>query len=111
MRSSAAECAVQTGGNPVGFAGCAVGRLTLKELGQCFQGQIRKERFGPNNTIVLALTNAFNDLTKGPGENNEVVKALKSNSEWTGGPNSSQLIGGPNSMINMDKFGVVLTRS
>jgi hypothetical protein len=56
-------------------------------------------------------SNAFNDLTKGPGENNEVVKALKSNSEWTGGPNSSQLIGGPNSMINMDKFGVVLTRS
>ena len=37
---------------------------------------------------------------KGPGENNEVVKALKSISEWTAGPNSSQLIGGPNSMIN-----------
>src|SRR6185437_8458221 len=45
----AAECAVQTGGNPVGFAGCTAGRLTLKELTQCFSGG---SCFGPNNTIV-----------------------------------------------------------
>jgi hypothetical protein len=104
----AAECAVQTGGNPVGFAGCAAGRLTLKELTQCFQGQIGKDCFGPNNTIVVALTNAFNDLIHGPGKNNEIVKALDAISEWSGGPNSVvnnpwQLAGGPNSVINNPK--------
>jgi hypothetical protein len=55
----AAECAVQTGGNPVGFAGCSAGRLTLKELENCFNG---KGCFGPNNTIVVGLRNAFHDV-------------------------------------------------
>jgi hypothetical protein len=73
----AAECAVETGGNPVGFAGCTAGRLTIRELTKCFSGQIGKDCFGPNNTFVVTLSNAFNDLTKGPGENNEVVKAVK----------------------------------
>src|SRR5262249_35829993 len=59
----AAGCAVQTGGNPVGFAGCTAGLLTLKELAQCFSGG---SCFGPNNTIVKAYCNAFNDLLYGP---------------------------------------------
>lgn len=101
----AAECAVQTGGNPVGFAGCAAGRLTIRELTKCFAGQVGKDCFGPNNTIVKGLTNAFNDVIHGPGPNNEVVKAIKVIGELTGGPNSvinnpKQLTGGPNSLIN-----------
>jgi hypothetical protein len=32
--------------------------------------------FGPNNTIIKFLMDAWNDITKGPGKNNEVVKLL-----------------------------------
>jgi hypothetical protein len=97
----AAECAVQTGGNPVGFAGCTAGRLTLKELTQCFSG---KGCFGPNNTIVKFYSNAFKDLLHGPGANNEIVMALHRLQEATGGPNSvinnpNQIFGGDNSMF------------
>ncbi|MGJ5003209.1 hypothetical protein ACQR10_17935 [Bradyrhizobium sp. HKCCYLRH2060] len=98
----AAECAVQSGGNPVGFAGCTAGRLTLKELENCFNG---KGCFGPNNTIVVGLRNAFHDVLEGPGPNNELVKAVNAIGDLTGGPNSvinrpGQIWGGPNSMIN-----------
>jgi hypothetical protein len=101
----AAECAVQSGGNPVGFAGCTAGRLTVRELTKCFTGEIGKDCFGPNNSIVKGLSDAFEDLTHGPGENNEVVKAIRVVGELTGGPNSvinnpGQLAGGSNSMIN-----------
>jgi hypothetical protein len=97
----AAECAVQTGGNPVGFAGCTAGRLTLKELTQCLSGG---SCFGPNNTIVKAYTNAFNDLLHGPGQGNEYVKALHTLQDASGGPNSvinnpGQLLGGENSDV------------
>jgi hypothetical protein len=101
----AAECAVQSGGNPVGFAGCTAGRLTIRELTKCFSGQIGTDCFGPNNTIVKYLNDEFNDLTHGPGRNNEIVKAIEAIGQITGGPNSvinnpGQLTGGPNSLIN-----------
>jgi hypothetical protein len=32
--------------------------------------------FGPNNEIVKWIRNAWNDITKGPGKNNEAVKIL-----------------------------------
>ncbi|WP_315795703.1 hypothetical protein [Bradyrhizobium sp. SZCCHNRI3043] len=101
----AAECAVQTGGNPVGFAGCTAGRLTVRELTKCFTGQVGKDCFGPNNTVVISLNNAFKDLTQGPGPNNEVVKAVKAIGDLTGGPNSvinnpSQLTGSRESFVN-----------
>ncbi|MCP3392015.1 hypothetical protein NLM27_24790 [Bradyrhizobium sp. CCGB12] len=101
----AAECAVETGGNPIGFAGCTATQLTINELTKCFKGSIGTSCFGQNNTIVLTLTNAFNDLTKGPGPNNEIVKAIRAVGEITGGPNSvinnpRQLLGGSSSMIN-----------
>ena len=104
----AAECAVETGGNPVGFAGCTAGRLTVRELTKCFNGQIGKDCFGPNNTIVKTLNNHYSDLTKGPGQNNEIVKAIKAVEEVTGGPNSvindpKQLLGGDNSVFNNPK--------
>jgi hypothetical protein len=100
-----AECAAESGGVPVAFAGCAAGRLTLRELTKCFTGQIGKDCFGPNNTIAVTLTNAFNDVLHGPGKNNEIVKAVEAIGKLGGGPNSvinnpGQIAGGPNSMIN-----------
>jgi hypothetical protein len=98
----AAECAVNTGGNPLGFAGCTAGRLTLKELTQCFTGG---SCFGPNNSIVLTFTRAFNDVLHGPGENNEIVVALQNLRDLSGGPNSvinnpGQIFGGDNSVFH-----------
>jgi hypothetical protein len=55
----AAECAVQSGGNPIGFGGCTAGRLTARELTKCFT---TKDCFGPNNTIVKYFNNEFHDL-------------------------------------------------
>lgn len=75
----AAECAASTGGEPITFATCTAGRLTIAELTKCLSGEIGKEGgcFGPNNTIVLTLTNAFNDMTRGLGENNEITIAYR----------------------------------
>ncbi|MDZ5448257.1 hypothetical protein [Labrys sp. ZIDIC5] len=101
----AAECAVETGGNPVGFAGCTAGQLTIRELTKCFNGQIGKDCFGPNNTIIVGYRNAFHDLTQGPGKNNDIVKALEAIGQLTGGPNSvvnnpKQILPGPGSVFN-----------
>jgi len=101
----ASECAVETGGNPIGFAGCTAGRLTARELTKCFTGQFGKDCFGPENTLVKGVRNAFHDLTEGPGKNNEIVKALDAISELSGGPNSvvnnpKQILGGRNSVFN-----------
>ncbi|MBY5645850.1 hypothetical protein [Rhizobium leguminosarum] len=72
----AAECAVQSGGQPYATAACAATRLTIRELTKCFQGNFGETCFGRNNTIRMALDNAFNDLINGPGSNSEIVKAL-----------------------------------
>jgi hypothetical protein len=95
----AAECLTSTGGNPVAFAGCAGGRLTLRELEQCISGNWRSEDgcFGENNEVVKALNehekalrqvmraagletsydNMIGDLKRGRlGENNEVIKVF-----------------------------------
>lgn len=74
----AAECVVQSGGQPYAAGACAATRLTIRELAACFKGQVGKDCFGPNNTIVKTVNNAFNDVTKGPGKNNDVVKAIAS---------------------------------
>ena len=93
---------MQSGGNPLGFAGCTAGRLTLKELTQCFTGG---SCFGPNNTIVKTFSDAFNDLLHGPGENNEIVVVFRKLGELSGGPNSvinnpDQIFGGGNSIFH-----------
>jgi hypothetical protein len=73
----AAECAATSGGEPISFAGCTGGRLTVRELTKCIGGKIGEDCFGPNNTIRKYYENLFNDLTHGPGPNNEIVKAIK----------------------------------
>lgn len=79
----AAECAVNSGGEPVTFASCTAGRLTVRELTKCLSGKIGQDCFGPNNTIVNAYATVFNDLKncglgKGClGEGNDIVKAAK----------------------------------
>lgn len=75
----AAECASSTGGEPFSFAGCTAGRLTLKEFTQCLTGEIGKDCFGKENTIVQAFRTVGNDLKNCPnggpclGENNDIV--------------------------------------
>ena len=83
----AAECAVQSGGNPGGFAGCTAGRLTVRELTKCLSGKIGQDCFGPNNTLFATYKTIGADLqsclTGKPclGENNEIVKAAKAMEE------------------------------
>lgn len=74
----AAECAASTGGEPISFAGCTAGRLTVAELTKCMSGEIGTEGgcFGPNNTIVKTINNIAKDLTQGLGPGNELVKAF-----------------------------------
>ncbi len=36
----AAQCAVETGGNPAGFGGCVTTKLTIRELLKCMSGKI-----------------------------------------------------------------------
>lgn len=48
---------------------------------------------GKNNEIVKALNNARNDLTKGPGKNNEVIKVLNNaKDDLTKGPGKNNEI-------------------
>ncbi|MDP3527642.1 MAG: hypothetical protein Q8S27_23955, partial [Hoeflea sp.] len=101
----AAECAVQSGGEPTSFVTCTAGRLTVRELTKCFTGEIGKDCFGPNNTIVATLRNYYSDLLNGPGENNDIVNAFQEVGKLAGGPNSviinpQQIWGGKNSVFN-----------
>ena len=50
----------------------------MKELGKCLEKGIGGPGcFGPDNTIVKTINNAINDIIKGPGPNNEIVKAFQ----------------------------------
>lgn len=95
----AVECAMTSQGEPMTFAGCTGGRLTVRELEKCFtHGVGGNGCFGPNNEIVKGLravgvdmekilgpngfavqtwNNAVNDVQHGPGPNNEIVKAIR----------------------------------
>jgi hypothetical protein len=101
----AAECAVETGGNPIGWAGCTAGTLTVRELTKCFSGEIGKDCYGENNSFRKTLEDGFADITRGPGENNDIVKAIGDIGRITGGPNSivnkpEQFLGGPHSILH-----------
>lgn len=98
----AAECAVDSGGVPVAFAACTAGRLVVRELTKCFTGG---SCFGPNNTVVVGMRDVFHDVTQGPGKNNEIVKAVTTLEQATGGPNSvvnnpGQILGGSGSIFH-----------
>jgi hypothetical protein len=79
----AAECASSTGGEPATFASCTGGRLTMLELQKCLTGEIGKDCFGPDNTIIAAFSAVGNDLSNclnGQaclGPNNDLVKAAE----------------------------------
>ena len=62
----AAECAVNSGGEPISFASCTGGRLTIRELTKCIGGKIGEDCW-PNNTIRKYYENMFNDLKNGLG--------------------------------------------
>jgi len=69
------QCAITTGGQPYAFAGCVGTQLTLNELQKCMTIGIGGNGcFGTNNEAVKFVRNAWNDVTKGPGPNNEIVK-------------------------------------
>lgn len=72
----AAECAASSGGEPISFGVCTGGRLTVRELTGCLSHPIGSDGcFGKGNTIRKFVENAISDITNGPGENNEIVKA------------------------------------
>jgi uncharacterized protein len=78
----AAQCAASSGGVPATAAACTAGWLTVNEIGKCFTKGIGGEGcFGTNNTIVKAFGDAWHDVTKGPGPNNDAVKALNNASK------------------------------
>jgi len=68
-----AQCAMTTGGQPYAFAGCVGTQLTLNELDKCMTSGIGgRGCFGDNNTAVKFVTNAFKDITEGPGPSNDL---------------------------------------
>jgi len=79
----ASECAATSGGEPISFATCTGGRLTVRELLKCVGGKIGRDCFGPNNTIVKFFTNMVSDIgdlldgTFMDNDSNEIVKALR----------------------------------
>jgi hypothetical protein len=64
-------CGMQTGMEPIAFAGCVGGQLTLNELQKCLKDGVGGDGcFGNDNTVVIAVNNAFHDVVHGPGSNN-----------------------------------------
>lgn len=95
-----ANCAVATGMQPYAMAGCVGGELTTNELQKCLTiGVGGRGCFGDNNTITVAVRNAWKGVAGGPNS------VLNRPAQIFGGPNSvfnnpGQLAGGPNSVIN-----------
>lgn len=71
----AVACAATTGGEPTAWATCTGGKLLVAELTKCVTNGIGTEGgcFGESNDLRRAVETAFNDLTKGPGEGNDLV--------------------------------------
>jgi uncharacterized membrane protein len=68
------SCAISTGGQPYAYAGCVGTQLTMNELQKCLtQGIGGNGCYGPNNTAVKVVTNAFKDITQGPGPSNDLL--------------------------------------
>lgn len=88
---TAAQCVASTGGEPISSASCTAGRLSLREFQKCAASGMKigsDDCFGKNNTIRKyyeqlakvysdAGKTVFNDLTRGPGDNNTIVVAVR----------------------------------
>lgn len=72
----AIACAAETGGEPTAWATCTGGKLLVAELSKCVTNGIGTDGgcFGESNDLRRAVETAFNDLTKGPGKNNDLVR-------------------------------------
>ena len=70
------ECTAASGG--VMVVSAAYKSIGIVEVTKCVTGGIGKSGgcFGPNNTIVQFLQNAYNDVFHGWGENNEIHRGL-----------------------------------
>ena len=56
------------------YVGCVGTTLTLNELQKCLTSGIGGSGcFGDNNTAVKFVTNAFKDVTEGPGPSNDLL--------------------------------------
>lgn len=70
------SCAFESGGVPLAYAACVGGELTSNELSKCLTIGIGGAGcFGPTNTLVKSIANAWHDVTYGLGSGNEIVKA------------------------------------
>ena len=68
----AAECSAA--GAPQAVGACIAGRLTAEEIQKCNNGIGSPGGcFGPSNTLRQAVENALSDLTKGPGDHNDLT--------------------------------------
>ncbi|MGE3781588.1 MAG: hypothetical protein AB7H71_02445, partial [Alphaproteobacteria bacterium] len=95
-----ASCAISTGGQPYAFAACVGGQLTINELEKCFNDGIGGSGcFGRNNILTKAVSNAFKDITEGPGPNNDLL----GRDGWVGRTareiRDGRPLGGPNAAI------------
>lgn len=79
----AMECASSTGGEPISFASCTAGRLTVAELTKCLSGRVGQDCFGKGNSIIVAFDTVASDLSKCTsggaclGENNDITQAAR----------------------------------
>jgi uncharacterized membrane protein len=69
------SCGISTGGVPLAFAACVGGQDTVNELTKCVTVGVGGEGcFGPNNSAVSFVANAWHDVTIGPSSGNDMVK-------------------------------------
>jgi hypothetical protein len=101
----AAACAMQADGNPVAYAQCTAGRLTVQELAKCFAGKAGEDCYGPDDAVVRGLHDALRGVLDAPGKNGAIVVALNKIGQLAGGPrsvvnNPGQIAAGRNSVFH-----------
>ena len=109
-----ASCAVSTGGQAYAFAGCVGTQLTMNELQKCMTDGIGGSGcFGDNNTAVKLVSNAWKDVTEGPGPSNDLLgrdgfvgrKLDDIANDLTYGPGENNDIVGRNGFVCQTLFG------
>lgn len=109
-----ANCAISSGGQPYAFAGCVGTQMTMNELQKCLTDGIGGSGcFGDNNTAVKFVSNAWKDVTEGPGPNNDLLgrdgfigrKIDDIQSDITYGPGSSNDLVGRDGFVCQTFFG------